>query len=454
MQKSFYKKVAVIAAPIALQQLVISSLNMVDVFMISSLSNESIAGVGGANKLYFIFNLFLFGMSSGSAILTAQYWGARDYKSIKQVYGITLTFGMAVSLIFGGLAFLAPEWVMHFFSGDAGIISEGAIYLRYVGFSYFFNAISFATVFTLRSMKEVKLPLFVSVVAIGLNTVLNWVLIFGHFGLPAMGVAGAAIATLLSRILEMLILLIACNKRKLAMMGRLSEIFFYPLDLVKKYLVIAGPAIVNEIIWSTGVTMYAVVFGKMGTEVMSAMTIYQTIDQMAFVLIIGLSNSTAIILGNTLGKGDLKKAYQEAIEFLKLGVVIALGLAVLVVLLAEPTVGLFPLTETVHLYVVRSLYVMAVVLLPRTLNTLTVVGILRSGGDTFFTAAVDGLGVWAVGVPLAFLSGLYFKWDIWFVVAAISMDEVVKVTLTLWRTFSKKWLRNLTEASVGNSKCG
>lgn len=444
MQKSFYKKVAVIAAPIALQQLVISSLNMVDVFMISSLSNESIAGVGGANKLYFMFNLFLFGMSSGSAILTAQYWGAKDYKSIKQVYGITLTFGMVISLIFGVLALLVPEWVMHFFSGDAGVIREGAAYLRWVGFSYFFNAVSFATVFTLRSTKEVKLPLLVSIVAIGLNTILNWVLIFGHFGLPALGVVGAAIATLLSRVLEMLILLIMCNRRKLAPSGRLSEIFSYPLELVKKYIVIAGPAVVNEVVWSSGVTMYAVVFGKMGTEVMSAMTIYQTIEQMAFVLIIGLSNSAAIILGNTLGKGDLTKAYQEAIEFIKLGVAIALFLAVLVVLLAEVTVGLFPLTPTVHLYVVRSLYVMAAALLPRTLNTITVVGILRSGGDTFFTALIDGLGVWVVAVPLAFITGLYFKWDIWFVVAAISMEEVVKVVLTLWRTFSKKWLRNLT----------
>lgn len=444
MQKSFYKKVAVIAAPIALQQLVISSLNMVDVFMISSLSNESIAGVGGANKLYFMFNLFLFGMSSGSAILTAQYWGAKDYKSIKQVYGITLTFGMVISLIFGVLALLVPEWVMHFFSGDAGVIREGAAYLRWVGFSYFFNAISFATVFTLRSTKEVKLPLLVSIVAIGLNTILNWVLIFGHFGLPALGVVGAAIATLLSRVLEMLILLIMCNRRKLAPSGRLSEIFSYPLELVKKYIVIAGPAVVNEVVWSSGVTMYAVVFGKMGTEVMSAMTIYQTIEQMAFVLIIGLSNSAAIILGNTLGKGDLTKAYQEAIEFIKLGVAIALFLAVLVVLLAEVTVGLFPLTPTVHLYVVRSLYVMAAALLPRTLNTITVVGILRSGGDTFFTALIDGLGVWVVAVPLAFITGLYFKWDIWFVVAAISMEEVVKVVLTLWRTFSKKWMRNLT----------
>ena len=364
MQKSFYKKVAVIAAPIALQQLVISSLNMVDVVMISSLSNESIAGVGGANKLYFMFNLFLFGMSSGSAILTAQYWGAKDYKSIKQVYGITLTFGMVISLIFGVLALLVPEWVMHFFSGDAGVIREGAAYLRWVGFSYFFNAVSFATVFTLRSTKEVKLPLLVSIVAISLNTILNWVLIFGHFGLPALGVVGAAIATLLSRVLEMLILLIMCNRRKLAPSGRLSEIFSYPLELVKKYIVIAGPAVVNEVVWSSGVTMYAVVFGKMGTEVMSAMTIYQTIEQMAFVLIIGLSNSAAIILGNTLGKGDLTKAYQEAIEFIKLGVAIALFLAVLVVLLAEVTVGLFPLTPTVHLYVVRSLYVMAAALLP------------------------------------------------------------------------------------------
>ena len=444
MQKSFYKKVAVIAAPIALQQLVISSLNMVDVFMISSLSNESIAGVGGANKLYFMFNLFLFGMSSGSAILTAQYWGAKDYKSIKQVYGITLSFGMVISLIFGLLALLLPEWVMHFFSGDTGVIREGAAYLRWVGFSYFFNAVSFATVFTLRSTKEVKLPLLVSIVAIGLNTILNWVLIFGHFGLPALGVVGAAIATLLSRVLEMLILLIMCNRRKLAPSGRLVEIFSYPLELVKKYIIIAGPAVVNEVVWSSGVTMYAVVFGKMGTEVMSAMTIYQTIEQMAFVLIIGLSNSAAIILGNTLGKGDLTKAYQEAIEFIKLGVAIALFLAVLVVLLAEVTVGLFPLTPTVHLYVVRSLYVMAAALLPRTLNTITVVGILRSGGDTFFTALIDGLGVWVVAVPLAFITGLYFKWDIWFVVAAISMEEVVKVVLTLWRTFSKKWLRNLT----------
>ena len=444
MQKDFYKKVVVIAAPIALQQLVISSLNMVDVFMISSLSNESIAGVGGANKLYFIFNLFLFGMSSGSAILTAQYWGAKDYKSIKQVYGITLSFGMIISLIFAALALFLPEWVMGFFSGDAGVISEGSVYLRYVGLSYFFNAISFATVFTLRSTKEVKLPLLVSIVAIGLNTGLNWILIFGHFGLPAMGVAGAAIATLLSRILEMLILLFFCNRRKLAPSGRLAEIFSYSFEQVKKYIIIAGPAVVNEVVWSTGVTMYAVVFGKMGTEVMSAMTIYQTIEQMAFVLIIGLSNSAAIILGNTLGQGELEKAYKEAMEFIKLGVVIALILAVALALLAEAAVGLFPLTPTVHLYVVRSLYVMAIVLLPRTLNTIIVVGILRSGGDTFFTALVDGLGVWVIAVPLAFLSGLYFKWDVWFVVAAISMEEVVKVTLTLWRTFSKKWLRNLT----------
>lgn len=441
---SFHKRVAVIAAPIALQQLVISSLNMVDVFMISSLSNESIAGVGAANKLYFVFNLFLFGMSSGSAILTAQYWGAKDYLNIKRVYGFTITFGVLVSMIFALLALLVPEWVMRFFSTDLGVIKEGSDYLRYVGLSYVFNAVSFATVFTLRSTNEVKIPLVVSIVAIGFNTFLNWVLIFGMFGFPALGVIGAAVATLLSRLMEAVILIVICQRKKLAPSGGLTEIFSFNFDMVRKIFVIAGPAIANEIIWSTGVTMYAVVFGRMGTEAMSAMTIYQTIEQMVFVLIMGLSNSAAIILGNTLGEGNLDQAFQEAKQFLRLGLGIGAFLAVTIWATAELSVGLFPLTPTVHTYVVKSLYVMALVIIPRTINTLTVVGILRSGGDTFFTALIDGVGVWIVGVPLAFISGLYFKWDIWFVVLAISMEEAVKVILTLWRTYSKKWLRNLT----------
>lgn len=445
MQNNFYKKVAVIAAPIALQQLVISSLNMVDVFMISSLSNASIAGVGAANKLYFIFNLFLFGMCSGSAILTAQYWGAKDYLNIKRVYGFTITFGVLVSLLFSSLALFAPEWVMSFFSNDAAVIAEGSKYLRYVGLSYLFNAVSFSTVFVLRSTNEVKIPLIVSIIAIGLNTCLNWVLIFGHFGFPALGVLGAAIATLIARALEMMILLTICNVKKLAPSGKPSELFSFSFDLVKKIIIIAGPALANELIWSTGVTMYAVVYGKMGTEVMSSMTIFQTIEQMVFVLIIGVSNAAAIILGNTLGRGDLEYAFKESLQFLKLGFLIGLFLAITIVLTAEKAVGLFPLTDTVHRYVVNSLYVLAIAIIPRTINTLTVVGILRSGGDTLFTALVDGVGVWVIGVPLAFLSGIYLKWDIWFVVLAISMEEVFKAFLTLWRTISKKWLRNLTE---------
>lgn len=448
MNSSFYKKVAIIAAPIALQQLVISSLNMVDVFMISSLSNESIAGVGGANKLYFVFNLFLFGMSSGSGILTAQYWGAKDPLSIKRVYGITLTFGVAISLLFACLALFVPEWVMAFFTEDPLVVLEGSKYLRLVGFAYVFNAVSFATVFTLRSTNEVKLPLFVSIIAIGLNTVLNWLFIFGKFGIPAMGVSGAAIATLISRFLEAFILIAISNKRKLAPSGSPKIIFSYSFDLVKKYIIIAGPAIANEVLWATGVTMYAVVYGKMGTEVLSAMTIFQTIEQMVFVLVLGVANSAAIILGNTLGKGDLEQAFEEAKQFLKLAVWVSAFLAVVIFLLAEITVGLFPLTETVHVYVVRCLYVLAIVILPRTVNTLTVVGILRSGGDTLFTALADGAGVWLVGVPLAFMSGIYFRWEIWFVLAAISMEEVFKAVLTVWRTYTKKWLRNLTTESI------
>lgn len=448
MKRGFYKKVVKIAAPIALQQLVISSLNMVDVFMISSLSNESIAGVGGANKLYFVFNLFLFGMSSGSAILTAQYWGAKDFKRVKQVYGITLTFGLAVSLLFAGLAFFIPDRVMWFFTDDHQVVAEGASYLGLVGFSYIFNAISFATVFTLRSTREVKIPLFVSIVAIGLNTGLNWIFIFGHLGLPAMGVVGAGLATLISRFLEALILVLICRWKHLPPSGKPSEIFSYSFALVKKYSIIAGPATLNELLWATGVTMYAYVYGRMGTEVVSAMTIYQTIEQLVFVLILGLANSAAIILGNTLGEGQLDQAYAEAKLFIGLALGVSFFLGLLIFLLAETSVGFFPLSPRVHGYVVSCLYVLAIYLLPRTVNTLTVVGILRSGGDTIFTALVDGIGVWMIGVPLALLSGLYLNWEIWLVLSAIYMEEVFKAVITLVRTFSKKWLRNLAKTSA------
>lgn len=441
----FYKKMIKLALPIAFQQLIISVLNLVDIFMISSLSEEAIAGVGAANKLYFLFNLFLFGMSSGSAILTAQYWGVKDIKTIRKVYGISLTLGIVGSFLFGSLAIFVPEWVMGFFTKDQAVIQQGVIYLQTIGISYLFTAVSFATVFILRSTNYVKLPMIISIIAIGLNTFLNWVLIFGNLGFEALGVKGAALATVIARGVEVVLVIGLTYHFHLPPAGQLREIFGYNYHLVKRFFVIAGPVIINELLWSSGVTMYAAVYGRMGTTVMASMTINQTIEQIFFVFIMGISSGAAIILGNELGRGELELAYKDSLRSMKLSLLIAIGLSLILVFTAKPIAYLFNVSIEIQANIIACLYVFAAYMPIRMLNTLIVVGILRSGGDTVFTAVIDGLGVWLVGVPLAFLTGLAWGWPIWWVYAAIMIEEAVKFIFGFWRTLSKKWLKNLVE---------
>lgn len=443
--KEFYLKLFAIAIPIALQQLVVSSLNLVDTFMISSLSKEAIAGVGAANKLFFLLNLFLFGMSSGSSILTAQYWGVKDINSIKRVYGLSLTFAIGGSFLFSLMAIAFPSFVMSVFTTDSIVIEEGANYMRIVGFSYIFTSITFITAFVLRSTNNVKLPLYVTVVAISINTLLNYLLIFGRLGFPVMGVEGAAIATVIARSFECGALIFLVNKYNLPPSGLPSKIFRYSKEMTAKFIKIAMPVVINEILWSTGVTMYAVVYGRMSTDVMAAMTITQTVEQIAFVLLIGVGNACGIILGNSLGSGAGESVLEDAKRFMKVSFIIGAVVGLLVIIGAPYIAGIYNVSDIVYYNIVGSLMVYGLFLALKSVNMSVIVGILRSGGDTKFCAVLDAAGVWAIGVPLAFITGLYLKIDLPFVYAAILFEELFKITFGVKRVLSKKWMNNLVE---------
>jgi putative MATE family efflux protein len=441
----FYKKLFAIAIPITLQQLIISSLNLIDTFMISSLTKEAIAGVGAANKVFFLLNLFLFGMSSGSSILTAQFWGKKDIESIKKVYGLSLTFALGGGLLFTIIAILLPQQVMAIFSEDALVILEGAKYLRIVGFSYLFTAVTFSTMFVLRSTNYVKLPLFVTIVAISINTFLNWVLIYGNLGFQPLGVEGAAIATLIARTLECFMLVMLSNYYKLPASGKLSKLFSYNKSLAKHFSKIAMPVVINEILWSTGVTMYAVVYGRMGTDVMAAMTITQTIEQIIFVVSVGVGNASAIMLGNSLGAMEGEKIYDEAVQFVKINFLLGALMGITIILSAPHVAGIYSVPPIVKYHIIGSLSVFGIYTMVKSVNLVIIVGILRSGGDTIFAAALDGLAVWGLGVPLAILTGLVLKWDLPFVYAAILFEEMAKLGFGLKRMKSKRWMNNLVE---------
>ncbi|GKX31666.1 MATE family efflux transporter [Vallitalea longa] len=441
--KHFYTKLFAIGVPIAFQNLITSSLNMIDVFMISSIGDTAVAGVGGANKLYFLLNLFLFGTSSGTGIFSAQYWGKRDVKNLKKILGICLILSVSGGALFSIIAIFFPKFVMNVFATEEPVIREGIKYLRVIGFSYCFTAISFAYIFVLRGMNFVKVPMVITIVSIGINTFLNWVLIFGNLGVEAMGVSGAATATLVARTVECCLLITSVYVLKLPIAGKFKEIFDISKAFVSKYLHTVGPVVGNEVMWSLGVATYSFVYGRMGETVMATMTLNQTIEQLFMVLFFGMSSACAVILGNEIGDNNTERAYRYSKKFIKLTIIISIFISLAVIGSSGYVVTLFNVSEMVKMNSRLCLIVFGIYIPFKSLNLILIVGVLRSGGDTKFTMMIDTGGVWLIGVPLAFLSGLVLKLDIQYVYAFVLSEEFFKLIFAMKRTYSKKWLNNL-----------
>ncbi|MBC7958701.1 MAG: MATE family efflux transporter [Vallitaleaceae bacterium] len=444
----FYKTLFAIAVPIAIQSLITNLLNAIDVFMISSLGTASTGGVGMANKIFFLLNLFLFGTNSGAAILASQYWGIADKSSIKKVLGVSLMIGVGGSVVFTLGAILIPETLISILApGQVGMISEGSKFLRIIGISYLFTAVTFSYSFILRTTHNAVVPMVITGIAIVVNTFLNWVLIFGKLGAPVMGVEGSALATVIARIFECVVLIIVVYRLDLAVAGKFSELFKVSFDFVKHYFKTVIFVILNEMIWSIGVVGYSLVYGRMGEVATASITITQTIEQLAFVVFFGLSNACGVMLGNLLGANELKKAlsYSKKILWIVTGAAVVVGASVL--LSAGPIAHLFNVEFIVQKNVINCLIVFALYMPLKMLNMVIIVGVLRSGGDTISSLLIDLIGVWVVGIPMAILGGLILKLDIHYVYALVMLEEVVKLVLSLLRYYSKKWVKNIVQES-------
>lgn len=442
--RKFYQTLFVIAIPIALQNLVTSSLNFIDVFMINKLSTEAISGVGIANKVYFLLNLFLFGTNSGAAILASQYWGVKDVKSIKKVLGLTLMIGLGVSTVFtiGSLVF--TENIIGIFTSEKLVIEQGSMYLETVAFSYIFTAVTFGYSFLLRTTHNTKLPMVVTSIALLFNTFFNWVLIYGKLGAPALGVQGAAIATVGARIVECSFLLFITYRNDLPLAARFSEMLGFSKAFAKHYFNTVIFVIMNEVIWALGVVGYSIVYGRMGSMVMASVTVAQTVEQISFVIFFGLCNACGVMLGNVLGANDLQAAEQYAKRFMKIVSIISVITSVIIFATAGWIAGLFE--AGIQRNVILCLRVFAIFMPFKVLNMLVIVGILRSGGDTVASLLIDLIGVWFVGLPLGILGGLVWHLPIQYVYALVLMEEASKVILCMIRYRSKKWVKNLVMA--------
>lgn len=443
--KTFYKTLLSIAIPITIQNLISTSLNMVDTVMVGKLGEIEIAAVGLANQLFFLFILIAFGINSGASIFIAQFWGKRDIQNIRRVLGISLIAGGVVSTVFAAGALFFPEFILSVFSKDQKVILLGSQYLRIVSFSYLATTISFAYGFASRSVGQAKLPMYVSAISLLCNTLLNYLLIFGVFGFPQMGIRGAALATLISRLLEMVLLLIIIYKRQETLAARINEMLDLPRDFVKKYFDTATPVIINESFWSLGMVMYSVAYARISTEAIAAVQIANTIQNLFMVFNFGLANASAVMLGNELGANNNEKAIKYGYNFAVLGPLVGMILGIMLYLSTPLALSSFQVSDVVYRDTQKIILVMSIFMFVKMFNAILIVGIFRSGGDTKYALALELSSVWLIGVPLAFIGAFYWKLPVYWVVAVVSLEEVVKAIVGLPRVLSKKWAKNMVD---------
>lgn len=439
------------ALPIALQNFVTSSLNMVALVLIGQLGEESVAAIGLANQVWFLLNLVIFGVVSGSAMFVAQLWGKRDVPNIQRVLGLTVKLSLAASVFFWAVATFFPATALGLYTEDKAVIEIGSRYLRIFGWSYIFFAITATFSVASRSTGNVRLPLAVSTSALGLNVVLAAGLIFGvkTFHIPALGVEGAAIAGLIARVIECGAILFFVYRDRFSPIAASLRVL---LQIEPKFIAVVLkpliPVILNEMLWSLGITTYNAIYGHIGTNAVAAVNILATIDQMAFVLFLGLGTSTAIMVGHQIGQGNKQKAFEYGGRSLLIQGCGAMLMGIVLYFIAGNVFQFYKVDVEVIQFARALLTVLSLGMWVKASNHAVIIGILRPGGDTRFSLVLDGVVIWLVGVPMAAAGAFIFHLPVYLVYALTYSEETVKLFFGLRRYFSKKWINDLTERVV------
>ena len=436
-----------LVVPIALQNLVGASLHIVDNVMVSGLGEVAAAGVAQANRITFIVQLFQFGVTSGAGIFAAQFWGKRDVGGMRRVQGLALRINAGTALAALALVQCWPRAVLGVFLPAGASQDAGLEYLLIVSSGYLITAVDSVFSMMLRSSERAKVPMTAGITALVVNTVLNYGLIYGRLGLPAMGVRGVALSTVFATALSLCINVGVSYRKKLAPAAKLRELRLPDRAFLARFFRTIGPVMANEGLWAVGVTMYSVVYGRMGDSVVAAMsTIVGTVDQLVFVLGWGIMHASSAIVGRSIGAGREEEAYLYAKRMLMVGAVAMAAMGVVLLCVRGPIVSLFRYGDKTLALAKQVLLISSFFLTVRAFNAVNIVGVLRAGGDTLFSMTLDLCVLWLVGVPLALLGGLALQWSLPAVYLITQAEECLKVCIGFPRFLSKKWIRNLVKS--------
>lgn len=454
-EPGFYKRLFCLSLPMVLQNLITFSLGLIDTFMVSQLGNEEMAAVTTANVPVFILISIIFGVQSGLGILISQYWGKGDVKSISRALGVACIIGGGLTLILAAVFFLFPVQVMDLLSNRHDLSLLGAPYLRVIGFAFVFNMLSSIYASAQRSVENPSFGMKLFGFSTILNTGLNYLLIFGHFGFPALGVAGAAIATLLARISEFVICVICALRSKTIPLE--IPLFLRPgLGMVRKFLKYASPVVLNEAVWGLGNSLLTVILGYTdnSVEMLAANAVMGNLNRVLLVVCFGLGSATAVILGKAIGEGKRHAFVLDLGRALLWFTILVGGVLGLICLILTPVFFVPVVFPMFKLYdesaaIAFALAVANFLSFPfHACSTSAIVGILRGGGDVIWSTVLDNAPLWLVCLPVTALTALVLKTGVWPIVLSMQLENLVKFPFCVWRVGSGKWINDVTEGGT------
>ena len=442
--KNFYTKLRKLMIPIVIQNLINAIAGSAGVLMLGFVGQDELSGVSLAGQVTFILTLFLFGVTAGVTSLTAQYWGKGDHSSIQKIFGVALHFSLSIAFIFCLLTILIPESIMTLFTEDANMIHHGAVYLRVLSISYLFMGFSQIYEMAIRSMERILPCTVIATSFLLLNIFLNAVFIFGWFGSPKLGVFGVGLAATLARGIEMLLCLLDSVFIKQAVKLRVTYIFKKSGVIIKDFIHYASPALGNYLSWGLGFTMYSVILGRLGTDIVAAHAVNSVVRNLSVSLGLGVSSAGAILIGKEIGHGMLEQAKEDGAKVCRTALLLG-ATGALIILLCRPFIlNIANLSDTSHGYLGIMIVMNVYYCMGKVLNCATISGIFCAGGDTKFGLICDSVNMWCFAVPLGLLAAFVFKWPIMVVYFCISLDEVVKLPFVYLHYKKYRWVNNIT----------
>lgn len=440
-EKSFYKLILSIAVPVVLQNMITIGVNIMDTLMLGNYGEIQLSASSLANEFINIYHIMCMGMSMGAAVLTAQYYGAGNNPSLKKIVTIVLRMGLVIAAAFTVVTLLFPEELMRLYTPDEAVIEKGVLYFRISAVTYVLLGVSLILTNILRTVHQVRFPLVLSIVTFFVNVFFNWVFIYGRLGAPEMQIEGAALGTVIARLVEcgsLVTYFFVFDKR----IGyRIKDLFMKCDDHVRVYITYAIPVMVSDTLLALGNSAVSIIMGHIGASFVAANSIISQTVRLSTVFNQGLSSASSVITGNTLGKGERDKAYHQGVTFLCLSILIGLAAAIIILLISPLLVESFNITQETKDIAYQLMASVSVMMVFQTVQSVLTKGVLRGGGDTRFLMLADILFLWLASIPLGYLCGLVWHLSPFWIYAALKIDWVIKSVWCIFRLRSKKWIR-------------